>query len=113
MFQARNFSSWSRRKKAAEAEGIDKILIAAGFQWRESGCSMCFFAGGEAMGLEQGVDRRVAVAVDEELGAAVVDPPHHLVELRLRQRRLAAPVALSRRAARQVGRREERRFPLG
>ena len=33
-----------------EAEGIDKILIAAGFQWRESGCSMCFFAGGEAMG---------------------------------------------------------------
>ncbi len=37
-------------KKAAEAEGIDKVLIEAGFQWRESGCSMCFFAGGEAMG---------------------------------------------------------------
>jgi 3-isopropylmalate/(R)-2-methylmalate dehydratase large subunit len=40
-------------KKAAEAEGIDKIFIAAGFEWREAGCSMCFFAGGENLGLEQ------------------------------------------------------------
>jgi 3-isopropylmalate/(R)-2-methylmalate dehydratase large subunit len=37
-------------KLAAEAEGIDKILKDAGFQWRESGCSMCFFAGGESFG---------------------------------------------------------------
>ncbi|WP_100330509.1 3-isopropylmalate dehydratase large subunit [Bacillus xiapuensis] len=28
-------------KKAAEAEGLDKIFTEAGFQWRESGCSMC------------------------------------------------------------------------
>jgi homoaconitase/3-isopropylmalate dehydratase large subunit len=28
-------------KEQAEAEGIDKILIAAGFDWREPGCSMC------------------------------------------------------------------------
>lgn len=28
-------------KKQAEAEGIDQIFIDAGFQWRESGCSMC------------------------------------------------------------------------
>ena len=28
-------------KSQAEAEGIDKILIAAGFDWREPGCSMC------------------------------------------------------------------------
>ena len=28
-------------KKQAEAEGLDKILIAAGFEWREPGCSMC------------------------------------------------------------------------
>ena len=39
-------------KKAAEAEGLDKIFVEAGFQWRESGCSMCFFAGGENFGLE-------------------------------------------------------------
>jgi 3-isopropylmalate/(R)-2-methylmalate dehydratase large subunit len=28
-------------KEAAEAEGIDRILVAAGFEWREPGCSMC------------------------------------------------------------------------
>jgi len=32
----------SQRVKAqAEAEGLDKIFKAAGFEWRESGCSMC------------------------------------------------------------------------
>ena len=28
-------------KHAAEAEGLDRIFIDAGFEWRESGCSMC------------------------------------------------------------------------
>ena len=28
-------------KLAAEAEGLDKIFIAAGFEWRNPGCSMC------------------------------------------------------------------------
>jgi 3-isopropylmalate/(R)-2-methylmalate dehydratase large subunit len=28
-------------KHAAEQEGLDKIFQAAGFEWRESGCSMC------------------------------------------------------------------------
>ncbi|HVC26059.1 MAG TPA: 3-isopropylmalate dehydratase large subunit [Acidimicrobiales bacterium] len=32
----------SRRVKAqAEAEGLDKVFLAAGFEWREAGCSMC------------------------------------------------------------------------
>jgi 3-isopropylmalate/(R)-2-methylmalate dehydratase large subunit len=30
-----------RVKREAESEGLDKIFIAAGFEWRESGCSMC------------------------------------------------------------------------
>ena len=30
-----------RVKKQAEAEGLDKIFEAAGFEWREPGCSMC------------------------------------------------------------------------
>jgi 3-isopropylmalate/(R)-2-methylmalate dehydratase large subunit len=34
-------------KRAAEAEGLDKVFTAAGFEWRESGCSLCFYAGGE------------------------------------------------------------------
>ncbi len=28
-------------KRAAEAEGLDRIFREAGFEWRESGCSMC------------------------------------------------------------------------
>jgi 3-isopropylmalate/(R)-2-methylmalate dehydratase large subunit len=42
-------------KRKAEEEGIDKIFIDAGFEWRESGCSMCFFAGGESFGFEERV----------------------------------------------------------
>lgn len=30
-----------RVKKEAEAEGLDKIFLEAGFEWREPGCSMC------------------------------------------------------------------------
>ncbi len=37
-------------KRAAEDEGLDVIFRRAGFEWRESGCSMCFFAGGESFG---------------------------------------------------------------
>ena len=28
-------------KEQAEREGLDKIFKAAGFEWREPGCSMC------------------------------------------------------------------------
>jgi 3-isopropylmalate/(R)-2-methylmalate dehydratase large subunit len=34
-------------KRAAEAEGLDVIFTRAGFEWRDSGCSLCFYAGGE------------------------------------------------------------------
>jgi 3-isopropylmalate/(R)-2-methylmalate dehydratase large subunit len=37
-------------KRAAEAEGLDRVFIEAGFSWREAGCSMCFYAGGETFG---------------------------------------------------------------
>ena len=36
-----------RVRAAAEAEGLDRVFLDAGFEWRKSGCSMCFFAGGE------------------------------------------------------------------
>jgi len=42
-------------KRAAEAEGINKVFTAAGFEWRESGCSMCFYAGGETFGADKRV----------------------------------------------------------
>jgi 3-isopropylmalate/(R)-2-methylmalate dehydratase large subunit len=28
-------------QRAAEREGLDKILLEAGFEWRKAGCSMC------------------------------------------------------------------------
>ncbi|MBX3478478.1 MAG: 3-isopropylmalate dehydratase large subunit [Brevundimonas sp.] len=42
-------------KAQAEAEGLDRIFLEAGFEWREPGCSMCFFAGGESFGPRQRV----------------------------------------------------------
>lgn len=37
----------SQVKAAAEAAGLDRIFKEAGFQWRESGCSMCQTLGGD------------------------------------------------------------------
>ncbi|QMW23604.1 3-isopropylmalate dehydratase large subunit [Sandaracinobacteroides saxicola] len=37
-------------KRAAEAAGLDRVFVEAGFEWRESGCSLCFYAGGESFG---------------------------------------------------------------
>ena len=34
-------------KRQAEAEGLDAVFRAAGFAWREPGCSMCVAANGE------------------------------------------------------------------
>ena len=40
-------------KKAAEAEGLDRIFIDAGGEWRESGCSMCIGMNGDNVGAGQ------------------------------------------------------------
>jgi len=36
-------------KKAAEALGLDRIFLAAGAEWRESGCSMCLGMNGDTV----------------------------------------------------------------
>ena len=36
-------------KREAIAEGLDKVFIEAGFEWREPGCSMCLAANGETV----------------------------------------------------------------
>ncbi|WP_374762672.1 3-isopropylmalate dehydratase large subunit [Bradyrhizobium japonicum] len=36
-------------RRDAMAEGLDKIFIDAGFEWREPGCSMCLAANGETV----------------------------------------------------------------
>ena len=73
-------------KEEAEAEGLDHIFIEAGFEWRESGCSMCFFAGGESFGFQervisstnrnfegrQGLETRTHIASPETVAASAI-----------------------------------------
>ena len=40
-------------KHAAEAEGLDRVFIEAGGEWRESGCSMCIGMNGDLVGRGQ------------------------------------------------------------
>jgi 3-isopropylmalate/(R)-2-methylmalate dehydratase large subunit len=37
-------------KRAAEAEGLDRIFLDAGFEWRDAGCSMCVGMNGDLAG---------------------------------------------------------------
>lgn len=37
-------------KKQAEAEGLDKIFVEAGLEWREPGCSMCLAMNADQLG---------------------------------------------------------------
>jgi 3-isopropylmalate/(R)-2-methylmalate dehydratase large subunit len=36
-------------KKAAEAEGLDRVFLDAGAEWREAGCSMCIAMNGDQL----------------------------------------------------------------
>ena len=81
-------------KRAAEAEGLDQVFRDAGFEWRESGCSMCFFAGGESFGQHervvsstnrnfesrQGPQTRTHLASPETVAASAV--AGHLIDFR-------------------------------
>ncbi|MEM7424751.1 MAG: 3-isopropylmalate dehydratase large subunit [Pseudomonadota bacterium] len=40
-------------KAQAEAEGLDKVLIEAGFDWREPGCSMCLAMNADKLAPEE------------------------------------------------------------
>lgn len=73
-------------KRQAEAEGLDRVFTEAGFEWRESGCSMCFYAGGESFGprervvsstnrnfeSRQGPETRTHIASPETVAASAV-----------------------------------------
>ena len=36
-------------KRAAEAEGLHRVFLEAGFEWRDPGCSMCLAVNGETV----------------------------------------------------------------
>jgi 3-isopropylmalate/(R)-2-methylmalate dehydratase large subunit len=42
-----------RVKKQAEEEGLDHVFLAAGFEWREPGCSMCLGMNPDTLGAGQ------------------------------------------------------------
>jgi 3-isopropylmalate/(R)-2-methylmalate dehydratase large subunit len=42
-----------RVKRQAEAEGLDRIFLDAGFEWREPGCSMCLGMNPDQLGAEK------------------------------------------------------------
>jgi 3-isopropylmalate/(R)-2-methylmalate dehydratase large subunit len=53
--RAEHVTAWvvpgsERVKREAEAEGLDRLFRAAGFEWREPGCSMCIASNGERVG---------------------------------------------------------------
>ncbi len=60
-------------KLAAEAEGIDKIFLAAGFEWRESGCSLCASGslGGESFPAGSRVIASTNRNFEDRMGAGV------------------------------------------
>ena len=60
-------------KRAAEAEGIDKIFVDAGFEWRESGCSLCASgsAGGEGFAAGGRVIASTNRNFEDRMGAGV------------------------------------------
>jgi 3-isopropylmalate/(R)-2-methylmalate dehydratase large subunit len=57
--QARVVPGSTAVRAAAEAEGLHRLFMAAGFEWRSSGCSLCFFAGGDSFDLDPQGPRRV------------------------------------------------------
>jgi 3-isopropylmalate/(R)-2-methylmalate dehydratase large subunit len=36
-------------KRQAEAEGLDRVFVAAGLEWRDAGCSMCVGMNGDLL----------------------------------------------------------------
>jgi 3-isopropylmalate/(R)-2-methylmalate dehydratase large subunit len=40
-------------KQKAEAAGLDKVFLDAGFEWRDAGCSMCVAMNGDSIAAGQ------------------------------------------------------------
>ena len=60
-------------KAQAEAEGLDKVFVAAGFEWREPGCSMCLAMNPDKLA----VGRTVRVDLEPQLrGSPGPGRPH-------------------------------------
>ncbi len=61
-------------KAQAEAEGLDKIFIEAGFEWREPGCSMCLAMNPDKPGAAASIAPPPPTATSKAVRAPVVVP---------------------------------------
>ena len=43
------FAGWPSVRAQAEKEGLDRIFLDAGFEWREPGCSLCTAINGDQL----------------------------------------------------------------
>ena len=65
-------------KEQAEAEGLDKIFLAAGFEWREPGCSMCLAMNPDRLARANAAPRHptaISKAVRVSRAALISSPP--------------------------------------
>jgi 3-isopropylmalate/(R)-2-methylmalate dehydratase large subunit len=67
-------------KEQAEQEGLDEIFLAAGFEWREAGCSMCLAMNADR--LEPGERRGGRTHLMSPAMAAAAAIAGHLTDVR-------------------------------
>lgn len=58
-------------KAQAEAEGLDKIFIEAGFEWRLPGCSMCLAMNNDRLNQASAVHPPATVTLKAAVAAVV------------------------------------------
>jgi 3-isopropylmalate/(R)-2-methylmalate dehydratase large subunit len=63
-------------KQQAEAEGLNQAFIAAGFEWRSAGCSMCVGMNGDLVGPRQ---RCASTSNRNFVGRQGIDARTHLM----------------------------------
>ena len=61
-------------KRQAEAEGLDKIFLAAGFEWREPGCSMCLGMNEDRLSRQANAAHRRPTAISKAVRVPVAVP---------------------------------------
>ena len=64
-----------RVKAEAEAEGLDRVFTAAGFEWRAAGCSMCLGMNPDKLGPRRAVRLHVEPQLRGPPGPGRAHPP--------------------------------------
>jgi 3-isopropylmalate/(R)-2-methylmalate dehydratase large subunit len=79
-------------KAQAEAEGLDKVFTAAGFEWRQPGCSMCLAMNDDRLNPGERCAHRPRTAISRGARAPAAAPTWSVRQWRQRRRSPAADV---------------------